>query len=583
MAAREGANEKFMSTETHVFFRGKLPSKAVLARAMKELGFPFSLKPATGSLEDQSGFMPMLLRREETGVELDVYNDRSAVAEFAAAGADPSFDRRASLRWGGDFQEAVAGMCVAAALAKLVNGVVFDEAENKLLSSDDAIALARRNLETLQEPEEMPKLGTRPSDIKRYLKPLLKQRNDLVLLGRLLIIRPVRHLLRGVYFDRTSDKYGFQVLRYVVPLFPVKGGFGYRSSIHPTAWKVWQPYFTDLLFDSLAEDIFDRVTEISTLVDFARKLDVTYLDGQDRFQFTRIAALVLGGERDSAAELVGMLERKDPDNAYWQSLVREQRRFLERDIGSICSEFHAREAEAAQEMKLGAAWEPAPFPVDVPESERIAKCAEPRFLTTPWIPRPPGLIQEAPNQPGEVYFATTDLWRKGRIVLFVPLAREQAEEKHRTHQDYVLATRLRNGILLLLHHQTGWSPHDPEQPRNPDYVPRRQFRLGAYGALWRLQTRFDEDWESRGVVEMGSTSIYDHDSGRELWYASNNLRDGTRSIYDHRHVDEGRISRLFADADIALCRFPLPGFGEFGDFWTRIEEYLEREGFGRIS
>src|SRR5882762_5901660 len=125
-----------MSTETHVFFRGKLPTKAALSRAMKELGFPFSIKPATGSLEQQSGFMPMLLRREETGVEFDVYNDHAAVEELVDEGVDQSFERRASFRWSGDFQEAVAGMCAAAALARLTSGVVFDEAEDKLLSAD---------------------------------------------------------------------------------------------------------------------------------------------------------------------------------------------------------------------------------------------------------------------------------------------------------------------------------------------------------------------------------------------------------------------------------------------------------------
>ena len=37
-----------MSMETHVFFRGKLPTKSALSRAMKELGFPFSITPSTG-------------------------------------------------------------------------------------------------------------------------------------------------------------------------------------------------------------------------------------------------------------------------------------------------------------------------------------------------------------------------------------------------------------------------------------------------------------------------------------------------------------------------------------------------------
>ena len=148
-----------MSMETHVFFRGQLPTKAVLSRAMKELGFPFSITPSTGSLERQSGFMPMKRRGEETGVEFDVYNDHSSVEEFADVGVDAGFERRASLRWDGDFQEAVAGMSAAAALAKLMNGVVFDESEDKLLSADDAIAVARKNLQELVKPEDTKRSG----------------------------------------------------------------------------------------------------------------------------------------------------------------------------------------------------------------------------------------------------------------------------------------------------------------------------------------------------------------------------------------------------------------------------------------
>src|SRR3989442_480323 len=141
-----------MSMETHVFFRGKLPTKAALSRAMKELGFPLSIKPATGSLEQQCGFMPMTLRGDKTGVEFDVCDDHFAVEEFADVGVDPSYERVANFRWGSDYQEAVAGMCAAAALAKLTNGVVFDEAEDKLLSVEDAITLAGKSLKGFPEP-----------------------------------------------------------------------------------------------------------------------------------------------------------------------------------------------------------------------------------------------------------------------------------------------------------------------------------------------------------------------------------------------------------------------------------------------
>jgi hypothetical protein len=133
-----------MSMEIHVLFHGKLPSKAALQSALRELGFPFSIKPVTGSLERQNGFMPMLLDKEETGVEFDVFEGRDAVEEIGGKDVDPRFDRAANFRWGGDLRECAAAGCSAAALAKLVSGVVFDDEEGKLLSIEQAIAVARQ-------------------------------------------------------------------------------------------------------------------------------------------------------------------------------------------------------------------------------------------------------------------------------------------------------------------------------------------------------------------------------------------------------------------------------------------------------
>src|SRR5262245_15255794 len=329
-----------MSMETHVFFRGKLPGKAALSRAMKELGFPFSITPATGWLEAQKGFMPMKLRGEETGVEFDIFGDRVAIEEFADVGVDASFERRASLRWGGDFEEAVAGMCAAAALAKLVDGVVFDEAEDRLLSIDDAIAVARQNLQRLLQPEDKKRLpGTRPADLKHYLKPLLKQRSDLVLIGRLLIIRPVRHLLRGAFFDRTSDKFRFRVLRCVKPLFSVEDGFyfDFCADVHRRSdWTVWQPYFEGFLFDALDEDVFQSVGKIMSRAQFDGDLGIGDMDDYRDNSPVRVAALVLAGQRERAAELIEqeLARTEHKRHEYLHQLTGKQKAQLERDIGS---------------------------------------------------------------------------------------------------------------------------------------------------------------------------------------------------------------------------------------------------------
>ena len=229
-----------MSMETHVFFRGKLPTKAALSRAMKELGFPFSIKPVTGSLEQQSGFMPMVRRGEETGVEFDVWNDHAAVAEFADVGVDPSFERVANFRWGGDYEEAVAGMCAAAALAKLVNGVVFDEAEDRLLSVEDAIAVAKQTLGTLAQPEADKRPGTRPADIKRYLEPLLKQRSDLVLIGRMLIIRPSGTCCVACFLTAPATSI-VSAYRSLSPSYTGAEGLGYGDYVRTPASYVGRP------------------------------------------------------------------------------------------------------------------------------------------------------------------------------------------------------------------------------------------------------------------------------------------------------------------------------------------------------
>ena len=236
-----------MAVELHVMFAGKLPSKAALTRAMKELGFPVSIPAGGGALDKQRGFLPMKLRGQKSGVEVDVYNKRAHLEEVAGENFDPRFECLVSFRWGAAEDEMLCALCTAAALAKLVDGVVLDEEGS--LSVDQAIEQARGTLDSVKPPD--PRYGTRPADIKRYLKPLLELRSDLVVVGRMLLIRPVRHLLRGAFFDRTSDKYRFSITGYVQPLYGSPDSLGCDTSFDHAPSETWQPHFAPQLFDFL--------------------------------------------------------------------------------------------------------------------------------------------------------------------------------------------------------------------------------------------------------------------------------------------------------------------------------------------
>jgi hypothetical protein len=572
-----------MAMEIHVLFAGKLPGKAALQKTMRDLGFPFSIKPTIGSLEQQKGFMPMTLRREETGVEFDVFEGRAAVEDVAGRNVDPRFERVANFRWGGDETEAAAGLCGAAALAKITNGIVLEEVEDKLLSVDEAIDLARSYLNQLRKSEGMRRPGTRPADIKRYLKPLLNQRRDLVLRDRLLLIRPVRHLMRGVLLDRTSDKYGFQVYPYLNPLYSSARSVGYCNPIHRAAWKVYEPYFEDLLLDVLADDIFGPLGRLTSLDDLARELGTRGARDESWSLDARVLALVLAGRRDHAELLIEEIARWRQDHHYWPHWVRTQRAFLAKDIAEVCAECHAWEATIAEALKLGDVWEPSPFPVELPEAERAVKCSEPLFVTASWVPRPPDLWQEAPDQPGDVRYGVLNLTRQGRQILWMPLAREQAAARHANREDYVLSIRMQDGVLLVLRHSAGWSPHDPEKSTNPNYVCMRSFYLDLYGSMGRMSAWFSEDYEEPGILEMASVDLIISTNPDRSWSAFNHFGDREKKIRASSGGPEEYSRRPMSESDISLLRFDTLAFEAWPDLFDRMRRYLENEGFGRFE
>jgi hypothetical protein len=565
-----------MAMEMHVLFRGKLPGKAALARAMKELGFPLTIPSAVGSLEQQKGFLPMRLRREETGVEFDVFDGRDAVEDVAGRDVDPAFQRSANLRWGGDKNEMLAALCAAAALAKLTGGVVLDDEEDRLLGADEAVELAKQHLKAVAKtPDKQP--GTRPADIKRYLKPLLQQRSDLVLIGRMLVIRPVRHILRGAFLDRTSDKYSFRVWRYIKPLYDGPDGLGYGDYLLGGGWDVWQPHFEALLMNSLAEDIFARVGPMTTLTDLA-----TALSGTDRFHTARVRALVLAGERDRAADYIREVEHHDPSHPYWESWARTQREFLARDIDAVCAEFHAKEAETAKALKLEPIWEPSRFPVEVPTQDRTSMTADPFFATAPRIETPPSLLQEVPDRPGDIRFAKDELRRDGRVMLLVPLSRDEAEGRHRNGEDYVLAARAIDGLLVVLRSTGGWDRHDPQRAEWTVHGIWRWI-MELYGSQYSVRVSVDRDRDEDGLLHLQFFVVHAHSQRYSIWNCSVDSRDGEVKIHDDREQGN-RIytKRLLTDAERRIIAMSVPEFGDFEGLLGRVRAWLRHSGFGEI-
>ncbi len=128
-----------MADEVHVFFKGKLPSRAAFNRAIRALGHPASLVDQKGPLEGQSGFMPMRLFREDGGRVRRVRMEGTPWR--TRSGIDQSIDRRASFA-GAAVSTRRFGYCGAVALGRLTGGVILDEVEGRVVSIDEATATA---------------------------------------------------------------------------------------------------------------------------------------------------------------------------------------------------------------------------------------------------------------------------------------------------------------------------------------------------------------------------------------------------------------------------------------------------------
>lgn len=616
-----------MSIEMHVLFAGKLPSKAKLARKMKELGFPFSIVPPLGSLETQEGYMPMRFRRDETGVEFDVFEEREDLAEIAGADLAQTFERSANFRWGGDVTEMLCGMCACAALATLVDGLVLEGESGDRLSPEQAVERARTTLATTAPPETKRRRdpGTRPADIRRYVKPLLKVRDDLVLIDRRLVIRPVRHLLRGVYFERSSHPFIFNLSRTIKPLYvSSREWFGHGGRFGVTGWRVYESYFQALLEAELAQEGFERVGRVTTLSEFRAYLEPTLpYDGDEAYVVTAL----LCGERERAAEHLerlkerrarsteshyqDLLERKargevwEHQDLMMRELEKERREgdsyYLKmrdlfdsftRDVETFCAQRHAEEANNAKKLKLDGIWEPSPFPIELPAAEQ-RRAAEALFSTTPWITQRSSPLMDLPAVPGELRFAVDVGRRDGRLILIAPLTRQEAEERHQRFEKYALAVRLGSGLDFVLQRAPCTDPNDPFLRSYRDRLSEAQrHRLTFWialqsGPLLASVSAYPPPDGRDGVFEPSWLDVMDWTT-RSSW--SRNLvlpgdrlfpGDGVAVKNTPPSVEHGHFVPTSAQYD--LVSFPPPAFGDYADLAEYLQTMLRLTGYGELK
>jgi hypothetical protein len=213
---------------------------------------------------------------------------------------------------------------------------------------------------------------------KRVLSPLLERHNDLAIVGPWLMLKPVRHLLRGVVIDRTGEASRFMPRWAVMSLcepratFPISwGGMIKRKGL----WEWESQTLQSDLITAIEEQALPPLRAIRSLDDFfafASSRETFPLRPFDLFLLLRVGVDIARGDLSSARAACDELKT---GRTRWSSPdLREE---FDRVTGTLCPLLaaddrpamahllHEWEAYTVEKLKIGHIYEPTPFPLEV--------------------------------------------------------------------------------------------------------------------------------------------------------------------------------------------------------------------------
>ncbi|MBB3238141.1 hypothetical protein [Phyllobacterium endophyticum] len=213
---------------------------------------------------------------------------------------------------------------------------------------------------------------TTTAQVNEALMPLVARHSDLVLIGRFLIVKPVHHILRGVFVDRSSDKRSFEPHIVTYPLVPAQKdimlGWNpvwlFDQSVG--MWDVTKPDTVTAMRNHIEGIALPRLRAMKTFDDYIahERSKSTTFDGHfDDRVFTNIFVAAALGDFSKALQLRPQDTRIEP---YFTKVAPDFFPALEAsDREFIAKTLHQWEEATVKAHKMEHIWEPTPFPLEL--------------------------------------------------------------------------------------------------------------------------------------------------------------------------------------------------------------------------
>jgi len=219
---------------------------------------------------------------------------------------------------------------------------------------------------------------TRVAQIRQVVQPLLERNSDLALVGRLIVIKPVHHLLLGVYIGRSLNPLRHVPTWSVLLLSDVQKSFGFlwgeRVRGRQGFWQTTDPDVSSAMCEAIEQEALAPMRSIKRFDDF---IDLTSKLRNPRrhldlFPIARLTVDIARGDLVAAEAICSYLKTKAGKSEYVYQEERYGRAVQElcplvaaNDRAGLANLLHSYEAQSVKNLKIEKYWERTPFPIEM--------------------------------------------------------------------------------------------------------------------------------------------------------------------------------------------------------------------------
>ena len=215
------------------------------------------------------------------------------------------------------------------------------------------------------------------AQVKQAVRPLLQRNSDLALVGRLVIIKPVHHILCGINIGRSLDPLKFVPTWSVLLLSNLHRNFGYLwgAKVRGTTghWNINDPDLPTAMCEAIEREALPPMRAVKTLDDFIKLASKERfpLKPLDLYPNIRILVDIARGDLVAAKEICKYLKTKEGKAAYFY--MQEKYEHVVQDFCPLVSAndrlglaklLRNYEAQSVRNLKIQKFWEPTAFPIE---------------------------------------------------------------------------------------------------------------------------------------------------------------------------------------------------------------------------